>query len=583
MKRRGYVATVITLAILAPAVARARPGDLDPTWNGAGIAVTNLGSGSDLAQGIARQSDGKIVVVGGSGAQYVVRYATDGTLDPTFGSGGVVATGWPCTPPAARAVAIDASGRIVVAATACNDWLVTRYDAAGALDPTFGVAGIADIPIASDRVLQGLALQADGKIVLAGYRRVDSQPNILLVRLDAAGGLDAGFGAGGYVDTIRTTDDEAQDVVQQADGKLVVLALTDDGPTVLRYDDGGTIDPSFGTAGAVVIPVPELTHLTLAPDGRILAIGRGTVAPTKAIIVRLLANGDLDPSFGGTGIVQSSLGGTISDAGTGLVVQPDGKLVLLARSDPTAFHWDIVLARYFDDGNLDTTFGVAGVARTPVGGTSLVTEGGIVLEPDGKLVVAGTRGSTVANFDFEIVRYLGGTCGDGVLDGGETCDDRDTLATACCSALCEAAPAGTACEDDSAICHTDDTCDGAGACTHVAAPLGGCKPVAPGGGHLTARTSPASLTWKWAHGAATTIGEFADPLATDAYALCAYAGPSATPVLETIAGPAARAAGTRAGPFAARRRSAITIACARTTASRRSSSPRARSAPRRRS
>jgi uncharacterized delta-60 repeat protein len=545
--RRTRCRAVALAMLLLPAIARARPGDLDPTWSGDGIATTDLGSASDTPDTLALQSDGKVVVVGGFGAQYVVRYRVDGTLDTDFGSGGIVVTNpsGTCSQPFAKAVAIDAGGRIVVAAdlSSCNAWLVARYDGTGALDATFGTGGLAVLPTASDSNVEGLLIQPDGRIVVAGFRR-NADPDILLIRLNDDGAADATFGVGGYVDTDLTSDDEGFGVARRTDGTLIVLALTDLGPTVMRYDTSGSLDPSFGTGGLATVAVPELTKLALEPDDRILLAGRTVVAPTDVLTVRLEPDGALDTTFGGTGIVSTVLGGPLHNTPTGLVVQPDGKIVVSAHSDRPGNIHDVVLLRFLDGGLLDATFGLGGIVRTLVGGTFLVANGGIAIQGDGKLVVAGATGP-FSSLDFAVYRYLGGTCGDGVLDGGEGCDDGDAIASACCSGLCEAAPAGTACEEDVAPCHTDDRCDGAGTCDHVGAPLAGCRQaIAPGSGRLTAKASPPTLAWKWTRGASTTISEFADPLTDDAYALCAYAGPGETEVVSALA-PAGGACGGR--------------------------------------
>jgi uncharacterized delta-60 repeat protein len=531
-------AAVLALALLAvPVAALARPGELDPTWSGDGIAITDVGSVSDSPTATALQPDGKVVVVGGFAGQYLARYASDGSLDPTFGNGGIVVTNPPrtCSAPFAHAVAIDAAGRIVVAGTFdCEEWLVTRYDAAGALDPTFGAGGLAVIPVAADRSVGGMVIQPDGRIVVVGYRRPESQPNILLVRLEDDGAPDPTFGVGGFVDTIITADDEAVGVLQQPDGKLVVLAYLDGNSGLLRYDAAGNLDPTFGTGGFLTLPAVELVSIALQPDGRILAAGRTYAPPTSAGIVRFEDDGDLDTTFAGSGILLTSFGGDVTDGGKRVDVQPDGKIVLLGRSDRPGFIYDIVLARFFSDGTVDPTFGQVGQVRTLVGGSFLVADGGLLLQPDGKLLVVGAAGP-FGSLDFAVYRYLGGTCGDGVLDGGEGCDFGAPHPT-CCSGLCEAVSAGTPCDEDFALCHTDDVCDGAGACSHVEAPMGGCKQaVVAASGRLAAKASPPTLTWKWTRGAATSFAEFADPLTNDAYALCAYAGPSATPVVGAVA------------------------------------------------
>ncbi len=273
-------------------------GSPDTTFGTGGVVTTDFASDVDSASAVAIQADGKIVLAGivtaipsGSfGLDFgLVRYNTDGTLDPTFGTGGLVRTDLsPLSRDHANAVAIQADGQIVAAGNANDsggtDIALVRYNTDGSLDETFGTGGVVSTDDFAPRsaIAHALAIQADGKIVAAG--QVDT--DFALVRYNTDGSLDTTFGTGGLV----TTDfgfgiaDRAFAVAIQADGKIVTTGTVfraggiADVFALARYNTDGSLDTTFGVAGLVTndfaLDSVLAFDVAIQADGKIVAAGR---------------------------------------------------------------------------------------------------------------------------------------------------------------------------------------------------------------------------------------------------------------------------------------------------------------------
>jgi uncharacterized delta-60 repeat protein len=399
-------------------------GALDPSFGVGGIVRTAFAVGGETANAIALQSDRKIVVVGGqgtlSGASWVVaRYNPDGSLDPTFGNGGEVVMPFPTSQVgAALSVLIQPDGKIVVGGyvglseKGADAGVVVRYDAGGTLDNSFGVGGeVAGMP-GSFAYVSGVALQGDGKIVLAGSDNGLYGPTSMLVdRLNADGSVDTSFGTGGT--STGSDDGSAGPIIVAPDGTII-----EGGSAVLQP---GQV-PSFAlvqysTAGSVlgsnVLPYDNgqdysgVTALAIQPaDGRIVAAGYVAFAPTSFDLFELARfNPDLsiDATFGTGGQVITDFGYGHA-GGSGVVVQPsDGKIVAAWGES------DIHLVRLDGDGTLDTSFGTDGTISLPVnlGVSDQNSIWALALEPDGNLLVAGTATDAANTGDFALVRFLG--------------------------------------------------------------------------------------------------------------------------------------------------------------------------------
>jgi len=279
--------------------------------------------------------------------------------------------------------------------------------APGDLDPTFGTAGKVITSIAGNDVLRGVAVQSDGKILVAGSTTNGSPDDFAVVRYTASGVLDPSFGPGG---TGRvTTDvggsiDYGQKMTLQGDGKILVVGQVFNGSDydfgLVRYETNGTLDGTFGTGGKVITPIGSGNDSAFAvavqTDGAIVVAG-AYVGPggNDLAVVRYTSGGVLDPNFGTGGIVKTPVGG--DDAALGVVVQSDGKIVIAGYSN-TGTDYDVVLVRYTDSGALDAGFGTGGIVTTPIGTGDFGTS--VALQTDGKIVVGGA-----SDGDFALVRY----------------------------------------------------------------------------------------------------------------------------------------------------------------------------------
>ncbi len=260
-------------------------GALDLTFGTGGIVTTDFGDGSyDQGHSVAIQTDGKLVVAGwivngGNDDFAVVRYTTNGSLDLTFGTGGIVTTPVGGGFDDAYSVAIQTDGKLVVAGRSRNgtnnDFALVRYTTNGALDLTFGIGGIVTTPVGSaDDLGHSVAIQTDGKLVVAGFSDNDANYDFALVRYTTNGALDLTFGTGGIVTTpVGSYVDYAYSVAIQTDGKLVVAGMSNNGTNgdfaIVRYNGEGeitSIAENTMEADFTVYPNPNTGIFTIELD-----------------------------------------------------------------------------------------------------------------------------------------------------------------------------------------------------------------------------------------------------------------------------------------------------------------------------
>ena len=409
------LALALTLAWTTLAHAQS-PGDLDITFGGTGVVTTSVSSGFDRGWAVIIQPDNKIVVAGiGDSTDFAItRYNSDGSLDTNFNGTGIVSTflGSPAT-------GLDATtqpdGKIVVAGYinfgGFSDFCVARYNSDGSLDTDFnGGAAVTSIGSGLDTGW-GVALQSDGKIVVAGESEVGIsglERDIAVVRYTITGTLDTGFNSTGIVTTrIASGFNGGFDVAIQPDNKIVVVGGSNNNLAVVRYTINGTLDTSFNGTGVVTTPIgTEALGLAVAlqPDGKIVVSG---YRDDDFAIVRYNGDGSLDTSFNGVGYVITPITNNF-DFGTDLAIQPNGKLVVAGTSGwiTSGDEGDITVARYNSDGSLDTTFAGAGILTNSFD-SGLDWGSSVVLQPDGKIVVAGNSKTGGVDDNFIVLRYLG--------------------------------------------------------------------------------------------------------------------------------------------------------------------------------
>lgn len=390
-------------------------GSLDDTFDGDGKVVL---TGFDAANDVAIQADGKIVVVGLSSTNYAIaRFHPDGSLDTTF-SGDGLATLDVQLADEAFGVVIQPDGKIVVAGTSnASVFSAARFLSDGTLDTTFDGDGKTTIDVASGaESLNAVAIQPDGKIVLAGFGSNGSNDDFAVARLNADGSLDTSFdGDGKTLTPIGTGADVALDCIVQSDGKIVLAGYMTADIALVRYNSNGSLDTSFDGDGKVTTAIgasSELAYKVLQqPDGKLVAVGSviTTAGATEFAVVRFNTNGTLDPTFDSDGRAVISLG-IYNDAAFSAVLQPDGKIVAAGFATIDNLNPDFALARITPSGSLDDTFGDEGRMTTNVGGSHGQAYG-VAIQDDGKIVAVG-RGYNGTNEDFAVARYLA----DGKLD-----------------------------------------------------------------------------------------------------------------------------------------------------------------------
>ncbi|MFO1376881.1 MAG: putative Ig domain-containing protein [Steroidobacteraceae bacterium] len=439
-------------------------GSLDPTFGGGdGILVTNLGLGEtdDHAYGVVQQVDGKLVVVGASVSPEswsddriaLVRYNPDGSLDTSFGDGGIPdqvlkeGTGFLLNVPANLFTDPD-GGKItyslsLVDGSPLPEWMafdpvsrnlsgvvpvgapdldvriaatdvgmlsaVDVFHLATTLAPAYQT-GVVTTAVGREDLSHALLVQSDGSLLVVGESvsdEWDEGGDIFMVR----------YNANGTVDRIAMADignyEQAFGVAQQADGKVLLTGVMDaeysgdpndldtSDVVLLRYNRDGTLDTTFG--GGDGVARADLgdndygASIIQKADGKVVVLG---ASDGEAVLLRYNTDGSLDSTFGDSGVVRTDSASSSSN-GSFILQQADGRLVV-ATSDH--------LLRYLPDGQVDMTFGggdgIADVALSQVPAQ-------VLQQADGRLVIAGADGVTRYDADGTPDLSFGG--GDGIV------------------------------------------------------------------------------------------------------------------------------------------------------------------------
>ncbi|MFI9150786.1 delta-60 repeat domain-containing protein [Streptomyces sp. NPDC053367] len=413
-------AAALALLLASPGPAHAASGDLDPSFGGNGRVVTpDIIYAPEEGHGLAVQDDGKLVVVGsfygeGTGPDFAMeRYNPDGTPDTDFGNQGVVTTDFQQGEEVSRGLALQPDGKIVVVGISqrpgsedCCWFTVARFESDGDLDTEFGDGGrtIADFGDGGAADAYAVTVQSDGRIVAVGQ----SGGDIAVARFDADGDPDPTFSGDGRLTTHFSGGDIsiAQDVAVQPDDRIVVaggVGLGNPGYrpafALARYDTNGSLDTGFDGDGKRVVSFGGEAQgygLVLIPGGDMAVAGY--VTPSGGIsrfaLARLNSDGSLDTGFDGDGKATTPF--AAAARAHDLALQSDGKLVAAGSRGG-----DWALTRYNTDGSLDTGFDGDGKVVTDFS-VGVADHGrDVLVQPDGRIVVAGDAGSYLA-----LARYL---------------------------------------------------------------------------------------------------------------------------------------------------------------------------------
>lgn len=410
---------------------------------GTGIVITPIGMLDDYAKSVVVQPNGKIVVVGyaynqrDNGHDYdfaLARYTAEGLLDPTFNGSGKIMNPIGSYTAVGQSVALQADGKIIVTGytgiSSNYDFAIARYTDTGAIDASFGVNGKVITPIGSSYAgyANSVTIQTDGKIIVAGYCLGVSNFDFALARYTANGVLDTSFGDNGVVITsMGALEDKGNSVVLQPDGKIIVTGYSYNNATyqkrnyfaLARYTTAGVLDSSFGDNGKVLTPIglfnAEASSAVLQPDGKIVVAGYSSNGNYNDFaLARYTVNGAFDTTFNDVGYVTTAIG-TSNSGANALLLQPDGKIIL-AGYGHNGSNYDFALTRFTATGALDTSFNGNGKVLTSSGSRNDYATG-VVLQSSGKVIVTGyscigNLNSVGSYCDFALARYTP----DGVVD-----------------------------------------------------------------------------------------------------------------------------------------------------------------------
>lgn len=387
-------------------------GELDTLFGTNGIVQIDVGLDSDVAGAVFAQEDGRLLVGRNNNSRLddfsVLRLNANGSPDLSFGNSGRTALDVPGVHSTTHALVQQADGKIVAGgvltldrgpANTSEDLAVARFLADGWVDTTFGSSGVVRIDFSGDlstsAQANAIVQQSDGKLVAAGsvaymgwwdygdYAGHD----MVLVRLDAAGGIDPGFGKNGRVllDPTGTSSSEIRGIAQQADGRLVAVGRIGADMAVVRLTRDGVLDPSLGGKGFVVVspkgPPRAFSYakaVALQADGKILVGGMFQSVCDRddpvcddfveAIVARLNPDGSPDPGFGVDGIVTIDVPGTLADiTDGGLVMEPAGTILIAGGAESAEGARYGFVMRLATNGATERSFGSQGVTLIDLG------------------------------------------------------------------------------------------------------------------------------------------------------------------------------------------------------------------------
>ncbi|MCZ4409156.1 T9SS type A sorting domain-containing protein [Cryomorphaceae bacterium 1068] len=421
--------TLICLLVLAQTISCAQPGGLDNTFGNNGIVVTDFGFNIERSDGMTIQNDGKILLVGraDNGANndlILVRYNSDGTLDASFDGDGITSVDLGGDE-FGTSVITSPDGKIYVAGyrneSPNRDFLIYKFNADGSVDMTFGTNGRVDIDFGGTDDVANNIMLTSAAVVVTGQSKNGANNDFAAVRyLQSDGTPDNTFGALGKVTFDIVDSDACEASMLQESGKLTLFGYVSVAGNrdfaMVRYNEDGSLDNSFGSAGAKVTDInggsDEGHSITHQPDGKIVAAGIDLSVNSgigHLVVVRHNEDGSLDGSFGTGGKVSEAIGLREFQSTSLVAMQADGKILIAGTSNVLGETDEMTLVRLNSDGSFDNTFGNDGIVITDIPGGSNLTKS-IALQIDGKIVIGGYAFPDGSNSgDLAMCRYLSGT------------------------------------------------------------------------------------------------------------------------------------------------------------------------------
>lgn len=403
-----------TSLLAASLGASAAAGDFDASFGTGGVVLGAVGTDSNEGLVIDRLEGIVFIKSVDSGPSRIVslrRLRANGTLDTGFGVGGeATLVTYPAGQFATTNLAPDGR-RLVGVSRSDTEVTVRRFSESGVLDAGFGAGGVATLTDTYGLAIIGAAVQPDSKVLVVTtvLDLVVGSQQIVLYRLTAAGALDATFGTGGVVKTAiagRAGNDRGTGLALQADGKIVVFGRSQNtgggtDPIVLRYLANGSLDATFASGGVAVVPFAGEPNVIarrgfITSDGKITAIGTIVAPPpdlAKGVAaLRLNADGSVDVTFGTNGRAAAL---TNRASGLNVARQTDDKFLI------AGFYQDLAgggpLHRLTPFGTRDAAWDGDGLLNVVIAGFANTNLGDVAIDSHDRIVVVGDV-STLPDF-----------------------------------------------------------------------------------------------------------------------------------------------------------------------------------------
>lgn len=478
-----------------------------------GILHVDIRRGSDDEGGYAVmdpsdrlvQVGGTMPDHGGSASKFALsRSLSDGRLDSHFAGGTTITNFSSTTSEEATAVTRDSSGRLLVAGTGKvsasqgnTQFVLARYTASGGLDTTFGSGGKVRTNFSSttNEHATAVAVDAAGKVVVAGWGERHGQRQIVLVRYNTNGSRDASFGSDGKVRTnfVRTSSEQAEAVAITPSGKVVLAGhgyfSGQDVILLARYNTNGTLDTSFNrpsgmmaktyggsTAtdknGKLLSRLFSSSHtraLDLAIDasGRYVVAGEVCKSGCRFLVARYHASGRLDYGFNGKGYSVTNFASSSTERARAMVLDSAGRIVLAGSGHVRSTRTAILLVRHRADGSRDTSFDSDGKVLVAYGSNNLRVRG-VTLDSSGRILVSGETGM---NRTCQPRSSYACTCSNGV-SGTQICNSAGSDYSAC-------GPCRLCTPGDSRSCTCSGSRSGNETCNSAGTAWGSCACTGP--------------------------------------------------------------------------------------------------------
>lgn len=391
---------------------------LDSSFNSNGIHISNLSTMNDLFSDLIIQADQHIIAVGNNmdlERTSLLRYKPNGTYDSTMGLNGIATSPLPML---SQAAILQMNGKILVAGLdTANNFALARYLNNGLVDTNFGQQGLHTIGMSNNSmdIYSDVLLQNDGKIIALGSTDASGFFDLAIVRYDTTGTVDSSFGSNGIVIKAiqtNTTDNLAGGAIQ-TDGKIIAVGSSNEDVFICRLQTNGMLDSTFGQNGMVLTDVisnspDNAQSVLLQPDGKILITGWTAInstSPQQGFVMRYDSNGNLDNSFGVGGKTTYFVSPNSTSLSYDIALKSNQKIIVASTSIVSPLlGLDFSISQLLDDGTVDSTFGTNGHILTDIGGAH-DWAAKVRIQQDGRIVLAGRTDDDGVDA-ICVVRYL---------------------------------------------------------------------------------------------------------------------------------------------------------------------------------